>query len=139
MRLFVKKYPYRGQQSFVNNQKHVSGKERLRQKVKLERDLKEVLYTYDDRNDPKGGTLSMESRVFRVKIVTAFLKGGVAINKINFLLKYPTRVILQTYKWKSRFRALILFGGKRRKLNRKNSMEEIFPLPLIAQQGKERN
>ena len=83
MRLFVKKYPYRGQQSFVNNQKHVSGKERLRQKVKLERDLKEVLYTYDDRNDPKGGTLSMESRVFRVKIVTAFLKGGVAINKIN--------------------------------------------------------
>ena len=78
VRLVVKKYPYRGQQSFVNNQKHVSGKER-----KLERDLAEVLCTYDDRNHPKGETLSMESRVFRVKIVTAFLKGGVAINKIN--------------------------------------------------------
>ena len=67
----------------IKSQKHLSGKERLRQKAKRERDLAEVLRTYDDRNHPKGETLSMESRVFRVKIITAFLKAGVAINKID--------------------------------------------------------
>lgn len=66
----------------IKSQKHLSGKERLRQKAKRERDLAEVLRTYDDRNHPKE-TLSMGSRVFRVKIITAFLKAGVAINKID--------------------------------------------------------
>lgn len=40
----------------IKSQKHLSGKERLRQKAKRERDLAEVLRTYDDRNHPKGET-----------------------------------------------------------------------------------
>ena len=40
----------------IKSQKHDSGKERLYQKAKRERDLAEVLRTCDDRNHPKGET-----------------------------------------------------------------------------------
>ena len=117
----------------IKNQKHVSGKERLLQKVKLERDLAEALCTYDDRYHPKGETLSMESRIFRVKIVTAFLKAGVAINKINCFWSILEESSYRLISWSHVSCFFLLFGGKRRKPNRKNSTEERFPLCLMAQ------
>ncbi|CAB3995445.1 RNA-directed DNA polymerase from transposon BS [Paramuricea clavata] len=67
----------------INTHKHLSGKEKLHQKAKRERDLAEVLRAYDEENHPIGETLSMNTRVFRLKVVTAFMKAGIAINKIN--------------------------------------------------------
>ena len=67
----------------INTHKNLSGKEKLHQKAKRERDLAEVLRAYDEENHPIGETLSMNTRVFRLKVVTAFMKAGIAINKIN--------------------------------------------------------
>ncbi|CAB4043690.1 RNA-directed DNA polymerase from transposon BS, partial [Paramuricea clavata] len=53
------------------------------EEAKRERDLAEVLRAYDEENHPIGETLSMNTRVFRLKVVTAFMKAGIAINKIN--------------------------------------------------------
>lgn len=67
----------------IKAQKHQAGKERLSQKKQREQDLAEMLQAYDDKNHPVGETLNMNTRVFRVKVLTAFLKGGIAINKID--------------------------------------------------------
>ncbi|CAB4023964.1 RNA-directed DNA polymerase from transposon BS [Paramuricea clavata] len=46
----------------INTHKHLSGKEKLHQKAKRERDLAEVLRAYDEENHPIGETLSMNTR-----------------------------------------------------------------------------
>ena len=41
-----------------------------------EKDIAEALRKFDDKNHPKGETLPKSMRIFRVKVVCAFLKSG---------------------------------------------------------------
>ena len=56
----------------MDSSKHQSSSCKLKQC-----DIVEALKTYDTTSHPKGETLSDSVRVYRVKVVTAFLKAGV--------------------------------------------------------------
>ena len=70
-------------QLHVKSVKHIDGKVRLQRKEKHERDIAATMKAYDDEVHPKGETLPMEERVYRVKCVRTFLKAGVPLNKID--------------------------------------------------------
>jgi hypothetical protein len=65
--------------------KHTRGKERLASKEKRERDIVKSLQEYDASVDPSGETLPESTRVHRVKVVTALLKAGIPLNKLDSL------------------------------------------------------
>ena len=65
--------------------KHARGKDRLASNEKRERDIAKSLQEYDASVHPSGETLPKSTRVHRVKIVTAFLKAGIPLNKLNGL------------------------------------------------------
>ncbi len=73
--------------SIVNNHiktaKHAHGKDALMKRESRERDIVQALRRFDDQNHPTGETLSEAQRVFRVKVITTFLKAGVPINKLE--------------------------------------------------------
>ena len=63
--------------------KHNQGKVRLQRKEKREHDIVAAMKAYDDKVHPKGETLPVEERVYRVKCVRTFLKAGVPLNKLD--------------------------------------------------------
>ena len=63
--------------------KHREGKVRLERKEKCERDIAATMKAHDNEVHPKGETLPMEERVYRVKCVCTFLKVGVPLSKIE--------------------------------------------------------
>ena len=67
----------------IKSSKHIKGKDKLASKETRERDISEMLTQYDSRVHPVGETLPTSIRVYRVRTVTAFLKSGVALNKID--------------------------------------------------------
>jgi len=67
----------------VASSKHTAGKEKLASKEKREIDIAQALQKYDDDVHPSGETLPDSIRVYRVKVLTTFLKAGVPINKID--------------------------------------------------------
>lgn len=67
----------------LQSAKHKDGKARLLQKTQHEHDIIEAIQQYDADNHPKGETLSMEERVYRVKCVRTFLRAGVPLSKID--------------------------------------------------------
>ena len=71
----------------VNNHlksaKHQAGKQRLAAKEKSECDIAEVLAAFDKEPHPVGKTLPQDQRVYPVKVVMAFLRAGVPLNKIE--------------------------------------------------------
>ena len=73
--------------SVVNNHlkpaKHQAGKQRLAAKEKSECDIAEALAASDKESHPVGETLPQDQRVYRVKVVMAFLRAGVPLNKIE--------------------------------------------------------
>ena len=58
---------------------------RLESKRAKERDLTELLKTYDKEAQPAGVQISMEERVYRAKVVEQFLKARVPLAKIDSL------------------------------------------------------
>lgn len=60
--------------------KHKQSKERL--KVK-EKQIADKSVQHNDRMHFRGETLPQEQQVYHIKVVTAFLKAGVPLNKIN--------------------------------------------------------
>ena len=64
------------------SKKHVAGKYMLRHKQQLERDIAEALREYSDEKHVAGEQLPKEQQVFRVQVVSTFLKAGIPINKI---------------------------------------------------------
>ena len=49
-----------------------------------ERDIAECLRKYNEESHPVGETLPEQQQVYRVKVVSAFLRAGVPLNKIGF-------------------------------------------------------
>lgn len=67
----------------IKSSKHSKGKQRLASKEKHERDIVRMLKAYDKDVHPVGEGLSEEVGVYHVKVVTAFLKAGVPLNKLD--------------------------------------------------------
>ena len=70
-------------QNHLSSTKHTSGKERLKAKEKRQSDIASILKNHDKEIHPVGEKLSEEVRVYRYKVVTAFLKAGVPLAKID--------------------------------------------------------
>ena len=70
-------------ESHIKSQKHDNGKQRLAHKEQREGNIIEALKKYDQEYHPDGETLPTSTRVYRVKVVTAMLQAGVALNKID--------------------------------------------------------
>ena len=69
--------------SHVKSHKHIAGKERLALKMKRDTDIAKALQAYDSYVHPVGEGLSESTRIYRVKVVTAMLKAGIPIKKID--------------------------------------------------------
>ena len=67
----------------MTSSKHTAGKEKLAKKEKRDMDIVEALQKYDTNTHPSGETLPDGVRVYRVKVLSTFLKAGVPINKID--------------------------------------------------------
>ena len=62
------------------SKKHRLNKGKLEKFGKREEDIVQALQKYDQEHHPKGETLSTPTRVFRMKVVQAFLKSGTPLN-----------------------------------------------------------
>lgn len=67
----------------IKSEKHTKGKEKLDDSNDQGRAIVQAIRRYDETVHPVGKTLPEEQRVYRVKIVTSFMKAGVPINKLN--------------------------------------------------------
>ena len=67
----------------VKSAKHAAGKKHIDSKEKRERNIAEMLQAYDKKVHPSGETLPECVCVHRVKVVTAFLKAGVPLNRLD--------------------------------------------------------
>ena len=65
--------------------KHKSAKEKLARKEARERDIIQSLQAYDKNVEPAGANVSMEQRVYRVKVVEQFLRAGIPLAKVDSL------------------------------------------------------
>ena len=60
-----------------------SSKGRLKEKEKRDSDIVDAMQRYSKQVHPKGETLSDNTRVYRVKVVRAFLRAGISLQKID--------------------------------------------------------
>ena len=67
----------------VKTAKHTNGKVKLKSKDKREKDIASMLKVYDKDVHPVGEHLPVETRVYRVKVLTSFLKAGVPLTKLD--------------------------------------------------------
>lgn len=67
----------------IKSSKHIAGKKYIQEKGVKERKISDMLRRYDETVHPIGETLSESVRIFRVKVVTSFMRAGVPINKID--------------------------------------------------------
>ena len=67
----------------VASAKHKHGKLKLGKRESREKDIAEALAKYDKQEHPRGETLSQDQRIYRINVVTAFLKAGVPLAKID--------------------------------------------------------
>ena len=70
-------------ETHIKTKKHEKGKERLKQKAATEMDIAQALRLFDKEQHPVGETLSESVRVYRVRVLMAMLKSGVALAKIE--------------------------------------------------------
>ena len=68
----------------VNSAKHATGLKCIASKEKREKSIADLLKKYDDEAHPSGENLAESTRIYRVKVVTAFLKAGVPLNKVDY-------------------------------------------------------
>ena len=67
----------------ITSSKHVAGKETLARRESRERDIAKALESYDKEENPSGQTLPEAQRVYRIKVVTTFLKAGIPLTKLH--------------------------------------------------------
>ena len=67
----------------IKFQKHISGKKKLALASKEESRFQKALHVYDSRTRIVGYGLPDSIRVYRVKVVTAMLKVGVPLSKVD--------------------------------------------------------
>ena len=68
----------------VSSTKHKTNKEKLSQISKKDQNIAEAMEKYDEVHHPKGETLPTATRVFRVKVVQAFLKSGTPLHRMEY-------------------------------------------------------
>ena len=61
--------------------KHEKGVKKLKGKEQRERSIAEVLAAHNQENHLRGETLPADQQVYRVKVVSCFLKAGVPLRK----------------------------------------------------------
>jgi len=69
--------------SHVASSKHKSGITKLAQNEKQDANILDAMKKYDELAHPKGETLTEEQHVYIVRVITAFLKAGVPLNKLD--------------------------------------------------------
>ena len=67
----------------VKSGKHIAGVERLRSREKREQSIAEMLKKYDNDVHPVGENLPENERIYRIKVLTCFLKSGTPLNKLD--------------------------------------------------------
>ena len=67
----------------IKSSKHVCGKKKVDLKEKKENDIGEMLKDYDKDCHPVGENLSNPIRVYRVKVISTFMKAGVPLHKVD--------------------------------------------------------
>ena len=70
--------------SHVKSTKHQSKKQQLESTKSRERDIAQALVKYNEEVHMKGETLPAEMQVYRVKVLTAFLRAAVPLSKLEF-------------------------------------------------------
>ena len=75
--------PVENEKQHYKSSKHQTGKKRLEGKDKDEREIADFLKSDDESNHPKGETLPLEQRVYRIKVVNVFLRSDVPLRKIQ--------------------------------------------------------
>ena len=63
----------------LKSQKHKDGKRRLQKKEAGERDIAKQLAVYNEENRTVGETLTESTQIFRVKVVSTFLRAGIPL------------------------------------------------------------
>ena len=67
----------------IKSQKHQNGKERVSHKEARERDIAEVFEAYNEEAHLAGGMIPIDQQVYRIKVVTSFLRAGMPLNKMD--------------------------------------------------------
>ena len=67
----------------IKSVKHNECKKKLKTKQGKETEISTALKKYDESVNHKGQTLLDEQRVYRVKVMTTFLRAGVPISKLK--------------------------------------------------------
>ena len=70
-------------QLHVKSRKHQAGKERHLRSEARERDIATSFAKYNQQEHTSGETLPEEMQVYRIRVVTAFLKASVPLNKVE--------------------------------------------------------
>ena len=68
----------------ISSKKHKTIKEKQAKTNRREKNIAEALAVYDAEHHPKGEKLPTSTRVFRVKVVQAFLKSGTPLNRVEY-------------------------------------------------------
>ena len=68
----------------IKSVKHTNGKESIEKNELRERKISDMLKQYDKQHHPIGETLSDDARVYRIKVVSTFLKAGVPLSKVDY-------------------------------------------------------
>ena len=69
-------------QIIIGSNKHKSSKEKFALKEAQERDIAKCLKVHDNMSHPVGEILSMEQRVYRLKVLN-FLRAAVPLSKLD--------------------------------------------------------
>ena len=128
VRLVKKKSVIKGH---IASKKYSANKEKLAKAKKREMDIAEMLDKFEKEHHPRGETLPTGTRVYRVKIVQAFLKSGTPLNRLEYL-----RDIFQeagvTFTYRQTCESLSLSFPKRSKnLLPKNYWGRMYQLYLM--------
>ena len=67
----------------------------MARKEARERDIADALKDYDKTSHPAGETLPESQRVFRVKVLTSFLRAGIPLSKLHHF-----REVLEEHAYK---------------------------------------
>ena len=67
----------------LKSDKHKKGKRKLESKDARERDIVTALQKHNQTSHLEGETLPIEQQVYRVSVLTAFLKAGIPLNKLS--------------------------------------------------------
>ena len=73
-------------QNHVKSSKHQDGRKALFTKEKRERELVLAAESHDPETPCKGKTLPEEQKLYRAKVVLAFVEAGISLSKMNFPL-----------------------------------------------------